>query len=109
MKPYIAYIGSLQNCGFWLVKVHHDSASDAVTQLKVRHERLNVRHFPEGPDSKLLRIFVPKAIRIMVFKPYFLNNEVPGPSGFFQSPKDQISRRPSHLQQLGVSISVAKQ
>ena len=35
---------------------------------------------PEGPDNKLLRTSAPKAIRIMVFKPSFLN-KVPGPLG----------------------------
>ena len=36
--------------------------------------------YPEGPDTKLFRIG-PKSLIIMVFKLYFLNNQVPGPSG----------------------------
>ena len=38
-------------------------------------------YIPEGPDTKLLRTSTPKAIIIMVFKPEFHNNKVPGPSG----------------------------
>ena len=39
--------------------------------------------YPEGPGTKLLRTEAAKAIIIMVSKPYFLDNKVPGPSGLW--------------------------
>ena len=37
--------------------------------------------FPRGSRYQIMKDLGPKAIRIMVFKPYSLNSEVLGPSG----------------------------
>ena len=60
MKPYIEFVGSLQNSGFWLVKVVE---------------------CPEGPSTQYSRAPVPKTSKGMVFGTRDLKCWVLGPSG----------------------------